>query len=136
MQRRAIVFGLIPGTLSAALLTTRAWSQRPSRPIYRPIRPGRPERPFRPGQFYPESGGVNYSPGAGVFTVSSVNTRENTLTLRDDNGRTGDAFVSPRIFDVSTLKSGDVVEIDFFVPGDNDARIEVASIYPLELVPQ
>jgi hypothetical protein len=96
-----------------------ALAQRPSQPGSRPGRPG------RPGRFY---GGVNYGAAPGVFTVAAVNTRDSLLQLRDEDSRTAEVYVSPRLFDVATLKVGDQVVVDFFVQGDNDDRLEAASI--------
>lgn len=96
----------------------------------RPPRLGRPGQPLRPGRFY--ESGMNYAPAAGVFKVEKVDTRENILRLSDGDGRSADVYVNPRMFDLSTLKPGDQVAVDFFVPGDNDDRIEAASIFKLE----
>jgi hypothetical protein len=136
MKRRTAVLRLAVATLAPSLLAAalpRAFAQRPSQPIYRPI-PGRPGRPLRPGRFY--SGGTNYAPAAGVFTVSAVNSRDNMLTLRDEGGGSAEVYVNPRLFDLDTLKTGDEVAVDFFVPDDNDDRLEAASIDKLERIPQ
>jgi hypothetical protein len=107
-----------------------ALAQRPSQPIYRPL-PGRPGRPPpRPGRFY--GAGTNYGSAPGVFVVAAVNGRDNIVQLRDEEGRTADVFVSPRIFDLNNLKPGDEVAVDFFVGGDNEDRLEAASIDKLE----
>jgi hypothetical protein len=89
----------------------------------RPSQPG--SRPGRPGRFY---GGVNYGAAPGVFTVAAVNTRDSLLQLRDEDSRMAEVYISPRLFDVATLKVGDQVVVDFFVQGDNDDRLEAASI--------
>lgn len=102
-------------------------AQRVTQPVNRP-RPGRP--PLRPGRLDP--GGVNYGSVAGVFTVVSVNARDNKLRLRDDGGNTADAYVSERLFDVESLSAGDVVAVDFFVQDGNEDRLEIASIEKLE----
>lgn len=113
-----------------ALPLASVFAQRPSQPIARPGRPGRPGLPVRPGRFY--EGGMNYAPAAGVYKVEAVDTRENILRLSDGDGRSADVYVNPRMFDLSTLKPGDQVAVDFFVPDDNDDRLEAASIYKLE----
>lgn len=124
MDRRTFLSSLWLATL-AAPHAVRA--QRPTHPI---ARPGRPGLPMRPGRLY--EGGTNYAPAAGVFKVEAVNTRENIIRLGDGEGRSADVYVNPRMFDLSTLKAGDQVAVDFFVPGDNDDRLEAASIYKLE----
>jgi hypothetical protein len=108
----------------------RARAQRPSQPIYRPV-PGRPGRPARPGRLYGTSG---YGAAPGVFVVAGVNSRDGLLRLRDEDGQTAEVYVSHRLFDIDTLKAGDEVAVDFFVGGDNDERLEAASIFKVERV--
>ncbi len=134
MDRRTSFLRLVTLTLTPLILTAskRALAQRPSRPSYRPL-PGRPGRPLQPGRF---SGGMNYGPAPGVFTVSAVNARDSLLQLRDQDDRTAEVYVSPRLFDVATLQAGDEVTVDFFVPDDNDDRLEAASIDKVERVSQ
>lgn len=127
MNRRAFVtdmvaigVGLIALVSGSGVLAQRA----------RPGRPGHPGGAVRPGRFY--EGGMNYAPAAGVFKVNAVDTRENIVKLSDADGRTADVYVNPRSFDLTTLKPGDEVAVDFFVPDDNDDRLEAASIYKLE----
>lgn len=127
MNRRRFLASL---GLAVAATPGGVLAQRPTPPINRPVGPGRPGLPARPGRFY--DGGMNYAPAAGVFKVDAVDTRENILRLSDGDGRSGNVYVSPRMFDLSTLKPGDQVAVDFFVPGDNDDRIEAASIFKLE----
>lgn len=130
MKRRSLLASLGLLGLLGVSSPGASLAQRPAQPIGRPGRPGLPGQPLRPGRFY--EGGVNYAPAAGVFKVEAVNTRDNILRLSGDNGRSGDVYVNPRMFDLSTLKPGDQVAVDFFVPGDNDDRIEAASVYKLE----
>lgn len=129
MLARAIALGLTPLALIAG--ASGALAQRPLHPVYRPL-PGRPGLPLRPGRF---PGGVNYGAAPGVFIVVAVDSRENVVQLRDDEGRAAQVFVSPRLFDLAALAPGDAVAVDFFVGGDNDERLEAASIDRLERVP-
>lgn len=135
MNRRKSLSRLVKLTLTPLILAASmgdALTQRTSTPSYRPL-PGRPGRPLRPGHFY---GGMNYGPAPGVFIVNAVNTRDNVLQLRDEEGRTADVYVSPRLLDLATLQAGDEVAVDFFVPDDKDDRVEAASIDKLERVSQ
>ena len=79
---------------------------------------------------------MNYWPAPGVFIVGAVNERDSLLQLRDQDGRTAEVYVSPRMFDLATLRAGDEVMVDFFVPGDNDDRLEAASIEKVERASQ
>lgn len=112
----------------------RTRAQRVSQPIYRPVRPGRADRVVRPGRLGP--GGINYGAASGAYTVVAVRDRDNVVRLRDNDGNAADVYVSQRLFDLSTLTPGDVVAVDFFTGGDNDDRLEAASIEKLERVEQ
>lgn len=133
MNRRTANFWLLRGVLPIALFAsaTASMGQRVTQPIYRP-RPGRPDLSLRPGRL--DSSGVNYGSAPGVFTVVSVSARENTARLRDDGGNVADVYVNERLFDVETLRAGDVVVVDFFVRDANDDRLAAASIEKLEQV--
>jgi hypothetical protein len=49
--------------------------------------------------------------------------------LADTEGRTGNVYVPPQIFDVSELKPGDEIVVDFIVPADSNARLEAAGVW-------
>lgn len=135
MNRRRLVLGSLHGVLAAALLVPVAMTraQRVSQPIYRPLpgRPIRPGLPLRPGRF--DSSGVSYGAPPGVYTVASINARENTVRLRDDDGNSADVYIQERALDVETLAVGDVVAVDFLLQGDSEDRLEAASIEKLEV---
>jgi len=133
MNRRTAAFRLFNAALSIALfgLVTASLGQRVTQPIYRP-RPGRPDLSLRPGRLDPS--GINYGSTPGVFSVVSVSARDNTFRLRDNDGNVEDVYVNERLFDVETLTADDVVVVDFFMRGDNDERLEAASIEKLERV--
>lgn len=138
MERRAVVVKLLRSALTLGLAApfATALGQRVTQPIYRP-RPGRsvrPGLPLRPGRF--DTGGVNYGAAPGIFTVVSINARDNSVRLRDDEGNAADVTVNERVVDVETLKVGDVVAVDFLVQSDGDDALEAASIEVLELEPR
>ncbi|MCA3217540.1 MAG: hypothetical protein ING59_03070 [Burkholderiales bacterium] len=112
-----------------------AWAQRPANPIARPPRPSRPDRPDRPiapGRFYPlDGGGVAQAPVPGMFTVVAVDSRGNTLQLRDYGGRSGTVLVAPDLIDLDCIKPGDVMEVDFLVPDPGSTVIAAAGIWKL-----
>lgn len=135
MDRRVVLMNLMRSvlTLASAAPFATALGQRVAQPIYRPL-PGRavrPGLPLRPGRF--DTGGVNYGAAPGIFTVVSINARDNSVRLRDDDGNAADVNVSERVIDVETLKVGDVVAVDFLVQGDGGDALEAASIEVLEL---
>jgi hypothetical protein len=136
MTRRAALFGIAQaglGLLALAAPGTNSIAQRPAHPINRP---GWSGGPLRPGRLNPyTTGGVAGSaPVPGTFTVVSVNRQQNTVKLRDDGGRTADVHVRPDIYDVSTLKPGDEVAVDFLVPDSGETRLSAGSLFKLDPV--
>ena len=65
----------------------------------------------------------------GAFVVRAVNERDNVVQLADTEGRTGNVYVPPQVFDLSELKPGDEVVVDFIVPADSSARLEAAGVW-------
>ena len=128
MTRRTILIALVDGVLALTLAVAGADSvaQRPVHPINRPLRPG---GPMGPGRFPRVSDGVIRTQPPGVFVVRAVNERDNVLQLADAEGRTGNVYVRPEIFDLSELKPGDQIVVDFIVPADSNARLEAAGVW-------
>jgi hypothetical protein len=137
MKRRELLEMLVKAGLAVpvlAALGSPAIAQRPAHPIYRP-RPGRPDGAPARGRVQGSTGGVARGPLPGVFTVRSVDAGQNILRLADDEGQTGDVEVQSHVFDLSTLRSGDEVEVDFIVPTGNDSgRLVAAAVWKLERV--
>jgi len=123
LKRRTFTSGLAAGALCA----TSALAQRPTNPIARPIRP-RLDRPLVAGRFDPVAGGAL----PGVYVVVAVDARAETLTLRDEGGRTGVVHVNDDLFDIDTLKPGDEVEVDFLVPQPGSTRLEAGGIWKVQ----
>lgn len=123
MNRRSLLF------LASSLVATHGLAQRPAHPIVRP-RPPRPDGPTLPGRFPRDSTGGTSGQMPGLFVVRDVSDRNNTLRLSDADNRTEDVLVDPDVFDITTLKAGDEVLVDFFVPQDSKAPLRAASVWP------
>ena len=78
-----------------------------------------------------QSGSLNYAPRPGLFAVVAIDEYHRTLRLRGRNGAELDVSVDDRIHDLRTLKPGDLVQVDFFVPAAPDAPLAAATIWPL-----
>ena len=65
----------------------------------------------------------------GVFVVRAVNDRDNIVRLSDADGWTADVHVGADLFDVSELKPGDEIVVDFVVPNDSNSRLEAAGVW-------
>ncbi|HET7524487.1 MAG TPA: hypothetical protein VFK10_00960 [Burkholderiaceae bacterium] len=112
--------------VTLALAGADSVAQRPALPINRPPRPG---GPIGPGRFPLVSDGVIRTQPPGVFVVRAVNDRDNILQLAGAEGRTGNVYVPPEVFDVAELKPGDEIVVDFVVPADGNARLVAAAIW-------
>jgi len=75
-------------------------------------------------------GGLNYAPRPAVYTVIAVDEDDQTVQLRAADGRTGTVHVAQAVFDVSTLKPGDKIRVDFVVPDEKDKTLKAASVWP------
>ena len=128
MKRRALMVSLGNTALIVALASTTGDSkaQRPANPIAGPPRPG---GVFGPGRFPAASDGVNRTLPPGIFVVRTINARENLLQLSDADGRTARVLVDPAVFDLTELKSGDEVLVDFVVPTTVNAPLRAAGIW-------
>jgi len=128
MIRRSTLVALARGTLALTLSLAgiNSVAQRPVQPI---ARPPRPIGPIGPGRFPLPSDGVIRPQPPGVFVVRAVDDRENIVQLTGAEGRTGSVYVPDDVFDVSELKPGDEIVVDFVVPADGDARLVAAAIW-------
>jgi hypothetical protein len=76
-------------------------------------------------------GGLNYAPKPAVYVVVSVDPDARTVQLRrPSDGRTGKVAVDAQVFDVSTLKPGDKIRVDFVAPDGNNKQLRAASVWP------
>jgi hypothetical protein len=78
-----------------------------------------------------QGGGLNYGVPPQVYRVLSVDNYASTLELRAADGRTGRVYVDSGVYDVSRLKAGDLVRVDFVVPDAMNPRLAAASIWPV-----
>ena len=64
-----------------------------------------------------------------VFEVVSVRASDRIVRLRGKDGKAADVYVQDHIYDVSKLKAGDKVKVDFFQPDEGDSRIRAAGMW-------
>ncbi|MBC5782253.1 hypothetical protein H8N03_04805 [Ramlibacter sp. USB13] len=76
--------------------------------------------------------GVASGAQPGVFVVVAVDTRADTLLLRDEGGRTDTVHVNAAKFDLDTLKAGDEVEVDFVLQPEGSTRLEAGTLWKVE----
>ncbi len=76
-------------------------------------------------------GGLNYAPKPAVYVVVAVDADARTVQLRRiADGRTGSVAVAAEVYDVSTLKAGDKIRVDFVVPDAANKSLRAASVWP------
>jgi hypothetical protein len=74
--------------------------------------------------------GINYAPEPAVYSVLSVDVDARTVELRAENGRTGVVQVGPSVYDLSKIKAGDKIKVDFVVPDEKNKDLRAAAIWP------
>ena len=79
-----------------------------------------------------QTGGVNDAQPPAIFTVVSVDSYGQTLKLRAADGSVSNVYVDSSIFDITKLKAGDRVRVDFVVPDAMNPRLSAASLWPLK----
>jgi hypothetical protein len=94
------------------------------------MRGDRGDRVLRPGTIPAEERSAPMAIGA--HEVLSVRAADGVVRLRDKEGREADVHVQQHIYDLSKLKPGDKVKVDFFQPTQGDPRVRAAGIWPAE----
>ena len=77
-----------------------------------------------------QGGAINYAPQPAVYSVTSVDAKGRTVRLRAQDGRTGVVHVAENVYDLSKLKAGDKIRVDFVVPDATNSKLNAASIWP------
>ena len=109
LDRRALVPAFIVMALISTALTRKEPEGRPTR-----------RRP-RPPTTLPAV--ENYAPAAaGIFEVVSVQASERVVRLRASDGKDVDVSVAEHVYDLSKLKAGDKLKVDFFQPDEEIRR--------------
>ncbi len=131
-QRRAFVSGLASTIVGAVLIVIApgARAQRPAQPIARP--PGQRLAGALVAGRFDATGGVATGALPGVYVVVAVDTRSDTLQLRDETGRAGVVHVKEHTFELESLKAGDEVEVDFVVPEPGSTRLEAGGLWKVQ----
>lgn len=79
-----------------------------------------------------QGGGINYAPQPAVYSVISIDAASRAVRLRATDGRTGVVYVAEDIYDLSKLKPGDKIRVDFVAPDAANKKLTAASIWPVK----
>ena len=90
----------------------------------------RVDRVLRPGTIPAEERSAPMA--IGVHEVLSVRAADGVMRLRDKQGKEADVHVQQHIYDLSKLKPGAKVRVDFFQPTQGDPRVRAAGVWPAE----
>ena len=113
---------LIPAFVFMLFLSTATDAQKADRPGVRP-------RPLGPTTLPAVE---NYAPAvAGIFEVVSVNAADGLVRLRASDGKALDVNVADYVYDLSKLKAGDKLKVDFVQPDEANPKISAAGIWPV-----
>lgn len=77
-----------------------------------------------------QGGGINYAPEPAVYSVTLIDRGARSVRLRAADGRTGTVLVPEGVYDLSKLKVGDKIRVDFVVPEGNNSKLRAASVWP------
>lgn len=79
-----------------------------------------------------QGGGINYAPQPDVYSVISIDSYARTVRMRAADGRSGDVYVPEGVYDLSTLKEGDKIRVDFVVPDAMNSKLSAASVWAVK----
>jgi len=77
-----------------------------------------------------KGGGGGQEPG--IYQVVSVDTYARTILLRGADGSTASVKVPGGVYDISKLKSGDRIQVNFYVPDSMNPGLRAAGIWPVQ----
>jgi hypothetical protein len=75
-------------------------------------------------------GGINYAPRPGLYTIVLIDAKAKRLRVRDVEGKTIDTNVAEGAYDLSKLKNGDKIRIDFVAQETPQQKPTAAVIFP------
>ena len=79
-----------------------------------------------------QGGGINWAPMPQVFEVVSVDSYSRTVRMRAQDGSTDDVHVGEGVYDLSKLKTGQKIQVNFIVPDSmNPKKLAAANIWPV-----
>ena len=85
-----------------------------------------------PGGRRMQGGGINYAPQPGIFVVVSTDSYAQTVRLRGADGTTADVYVNSDVYDLSKLKAGDRVQVNFLEPDGLSNKLAAANIWAVK----
>jgi hypothetical protein len=77
--------------------------------------------------------GINNASPPAIYSVISIDPDNRTVHLRSMDGRTGYVHVPEDVYDLSKLKPGAKIRVDFVAPdGTGNNKLSAASVWPVD----
>jgi hypothetical protein len=77
--------------------------------------------------------GINNASPPGVYLVISIDPDNRTVHMRSMDGRTGYVHVPEDVYDLSKLKPGAKIRVDFVAPdGKKSDKVSAAAVWPVD----
>lgn len=79
-----------------------------------------------------QDGGINNGVPNGVFTVVAVDSYGQTVQMQGSSGSPFNVYVGSDIFNISKLKAGDRIQVNFLAPDGLSNKLSAANIWPAQ----
>jgi hypothetical protein len=79
-----------------------------------------------------QTGGVGQSVPNGVYQVVSVDSYNRAVQMQPSNGPPFTVYVDDGVYDLSKLKPGAMVQVNFLVPDGLSNKLKAANIWPAQ----
>lgn len=76
--------------------------------------------------------GINSASPPAIYSVISIDPDNRTVHLRSMDGRTGYVHVAEDVYDLSKLKPGAKIRVDFVAPDGKSNKVSAASVWPVD----
>ena len=76
--------------------------------------------------------GVNNAPPPAIYSVISIDPDNRMVRLRAMDGRTANVHVPGDVYDLSKLKPGAKIKVDFVAAGGKSKKLSAAAVWPVD----
>jgi hypothetical protein len=76
--------------------------------------------------------GINNASPPAIYSVISIDPDNRMVRLRVMDGRTGYVHVPGEVYDLSKLKPGAKIKVDFVAAGGKSKKLSAAAVWPVD----